>query len=83
MSNHNVSEDIIGIVSGIIGYCLSKLSFGIKLFIIADFLPEIHAIISSVITAFVCAVAGFIATRICHFIWVKIKSKIKNEKDLK
>lgn len=79
MSNDTASEDIVGIVAGTIGYVLSKFSLGIKLVALSGFLPEIHAVIASIITAMLCAMVGFVTTRICHSIFKRFKFYL-NEK---
>jgi len=79
----HTNEDIVGVISGIIGYWISKTftALNVMLFAPMDFMPSISETLHSIIVAILCAIVGFITTRLCHFIFGLIKPH-RHEKDI-
>jgi hypothetical protein len=76
MSNHHsYTTDIIGIVSGFCGYIFSKIGLIKPAFLLSGLLSSWIELFHSLSTAVLCAIAGFITTRLCSYIWIKIKKR--------
>ena len=74
MDNNTTGESIIGTLLGIVGYFASTIFDGLKvLYIPVDYLPSLGEALHSVIVASLCALAGFVTTKISHYVFVKIK----------
>ncbi|MCU0385519.1 MAG: hypothetical protein MUE38_05795 [Flavihumibacter sp.] len=67
-------QDLVGITAGVIGYKLSELKL-----VVLDAIPSIPTsteFLHSCIMASFCAVVGFVTTKICAWIYKKVRRAI-------
>ncbi len=82
MSKAKTIEDFVGLATGAIGGLVAKYKYaaGIKFIMVSTYFPSIHDLVTPVTGAVLCAIAGFVTTRVCHYVWTEIKKAWKKFK---
>lgn len=75
MTKYQYIQNAFGALLGIVGGAIHNYSIGIKLFILTDYLPDPKVLIPGIISAAIYGVVGYYSTKICRYLYNKLKLK--------